>query len=181
MRGATALETMLKTVALGGLTYMAIALFAFGSIFQPILLALGANRLGAPHWLWIVLACFAVAGLCFLTPARWWVLRGPAFAAIGLGGSLLGVGAYADELRSTAVNEFGAERQMQHSFLESVRHAPNELQFFLHAAAMKDCVPYAWSYQTMSFYPVPLRAAINVMPAKWLNECSIHREDADQW
>ncbi len=180
MPGDAALETILKTVALAGLTYMAIAMFAFGSAFQPILLALQPNRLGVPHWPWIVLASFAVGGLCFLAPARLWVLRGPAFAAIGLGGSLLGVGAYADELRSTAVKEFGAERQMQHSFLESVRHAPNEFPFFLHAAVMKDCVPFAWSYRTMSFYPVPLRAAINVMPGGWLKECSIHREDVDK-
>ncbi|WP_233999610.1 hypothetical protein, partial [Erythrobacter sp. CCH5-A1] len=72
--------------------------------------------------------------------------------------------------------EFGADRQTQHSFLESVRHAPEEFQFFLHTAVMKHCVPYAWSYRTMNFYRIPLRAAVNVMPARWLTECSIHRE-----
>jgi len=167
----------LKTAALGCITYLAISVFAFGSLLKPVLLAtIWSDRLGAPHWFWIVSACFAVAAFSFFIPARFSLVRGPIFVAMGMVGSLLTVGAYADNLRSTALIEFGADRQTQHSFLDSVRHAPEEFQFFLHATVMKHCVPYAWSYRTMSFYRVPLRAAVNVMPTRWLTECSIHRE-----
>jgi len=90
---------------------------------------------------------------------------------VGMSASLLVVGAYADDLRSKVLNEFDADRLVQHTFLESVRRAPEDDQFFLHAAAMKRCVPYAWSYRRMSLYRVPPKAAFNVMPAKWLSEC----------
>ncbi len=167
----------MKTAALGCITYLAIAGFVFGSLLKPVFLAtIWSDRLGAPHWLWIVSACFAVGATSFLIPARFSIVRGPIFVAVALAGSLLSVGAYADNLRLKALNEFGAARQTQHSFLESVRHAPEEFQFFLHTAVMKHCVPYAWSYRTMNFYRIPLRAAVNVMPARWLTECSIHRE-----
>lgn len=168
---------MLRAVALVCITYAAIAVLAFGSLLKPIAFAtFWSDKLGAPYWGCIVLACFAVGGAAFLIPARFSVIRGPVFVTVGLLGSLVAIGAYADNLRSKALNDFGADRLIQHSFLESIRKAPEEHQSFLHAAAMKDCVPYAWSYSTMRLYRVPLGAAVNVMPRKWLAECSIdHR------
>lgn len=171
----------MKAIAPGCAAYVAIAIFSFGSVFKPIFLAFQPERLGAPNWNWIVFICFAIASLSFLIPTRLRFLRGPAFMIIGLGGSVLGVAAYADRLTAAGLEKFRGERQMRNSFIESLRRAPEEHQFFLHAAAMKDCVPYAWSYRTMNFYRVPLRAAINVMPGKWLMECSIDRKNADAW
>lgn len=164
---------MTKTVALGGFTYVAIAAFAFGGVLKPLAFATSwSDRLGASHWLLIVLACFAIATCSFFIPPRFSIARGPVFVAVGLGGSLLCVGAYVDHLRMEALKKFAADQQFQHSFLESVRKAPNDFQFFLHAAAMKNCVPYAWSYRTMSFYRIPASAAVNVMPEHWLAACA---------
>lgn len=167
----------MKTAALGFVTYLVVASFAFGDPLTPIAYAtFWSGRLGAPYWFWIVCACFAVGEIGFLLPSRFSLLRGPIFVAVGLLGSLLTVGAYADHLRTKALDEFGADRLIQHSFSESVRNPHEEFHFFLHAAAMKDCVPYGWSYRTMSVYRLPPRAAINVMPETWLEECSIDRE-----
>lgn len=169
-------RNMVRAVTLVCITYAVIAVFAFGDLFKPIALAtFWSDKLGVPNWGWIVFACFAAGGLGFLIPARFSFVRGPFFVTVALLGSLLAVGSYVDHLRSNALDDFGADRLIQHSFLESVRYAPEEFQFFLHAAAMKDCVPYAWSYSTMSLYRVPPKVAINVMPAKWLAECSIRR------
>ena len=168
----------MKTAALAFVTYLVIASFAFGDPLTPIAYAtFWSGRLGAPYWFWIVCACFAVGACSFLLPARFSLVRGPVFVAVGLVGSLITVGAYSDHLRSKALNEFGADRLIQHSFSESVRNPHEEFHYFVHAAAMKDCVPYAWSYRAMSVYRVPLRAAVNVMPEKWLEQCSIRRAD----
>ena len=163
---------MLRNLWLGCATYVAIAVIFFGGLIQPIFLAtVWSDRLAAPYWGWIVSACIAIGAACFFLPSRWSAARGPAFVLVGLLGSLLSVGAYADYLTSKALDDFGGERNIQHSFNESVRHAPEEFQLFLHAAALKRCVPFAWSYRPLSFYQVPADAAINVLPKEWLSEC----------
>ncbi|WP_421855034.1 hypothetical protein [Novosphingobium sp.] len=168
---------MIRTIALGCLTYLLIADVVFSDILKPVSLAvIWSDRLSAPYWRLIVLACFAVGALGFLLPDRVSLFRVPVFLTVGLLGSLLTVGAYADHLRSRAVSQFGAERQIQHAFLTSVRKAPADLQFFLHAAVLKRCEPYGWSYRTMNFYRIPPNVAVNVLPPEWITECSLHGE-----
>lgn len=168
--------SIMKSAGFGCLTYVAIATLAFGGLLKPIFLAsLWSGRLGAPHWQWIVLVCFLIGALSFLLPKRLSIIRIPLFVAISLLGSLWSVGAYVDHVKARAMREFYADRQQESSFMQSVIHAPNEPQFFLHAAALKDCVPYGWSYRTMSFYQLPTNVAVNVLPARWLDECSIRR------
>lgn len=167
----------IKTMVLAVITYAVIAIVLFGDVFKPILLATAwSDRLGAPYWRLIVLACCAVGAFGLLMPARFSLARGPAFVAAGLVGSILAVGAYADHLRSEALNNFGADHFVQQPFRASLRSAPEEFQFVLHAAALKHCVPYGWSYRTISFYRIPLKAAVNVLPAEWIKECGIHRD-----
>lgn len=175
---------MKRSMGLGLITYAVIAWFAFGGIFKPVSFATSwHDRFGAPYWPALVVGSFLAGALSFLLPTRFSLLRVPAFIAIGLLGSLLSVGLYADHLRSDAINRFGADQQLQHPFRDSVRQAPEEFQFFLHAAAMKHCIPYAWSYRSMSFYRLPPDAAVNVLPVAWLKQCSIHSDRAvgDTW
>lgn len=163
---------MQKSLWLGCATYVAASVIFFGGLLKPIFFAtVWSNRLGAPHWGWIVFACFLIGAAGFFLPSRLASFRGPTFILVGLLGSLFSVGAYADHLTSKAMRDFGAERRIQHSFTDSVRHAPEEFQFFLHAAALKRCVPFAWSYKSLSFYQIPPKAAINVLPQSWLAEC----------
>ena len=172
---------MQKTLWLGCATYIAIAVFFFGGILQPIFLAtVWSDRLAAPYWGWIVFACFAIGTAGLFLPSRLASFRGPAFVLVGMLGSLFSVGAYADHLTSKALRDLGAEQRIEHGFLDSVRHAPEELQVFLHAAALKQCVPYAWSYRSLSFYQIPPEAAINVLPQSWLAACPSIRAAASR-
>ncbi|WP_070151561.1 hypothetical protein [Sphingobium phenoxybenzoativorans] len=175
---------MMKSIGLGFLVYVIVAWLAFGDPVRPIAFAtMWSDRFGAPQWPGLVFASIVVASSSFLIPNRFRLVRVPAFVAIALLGSLFSVGAYADYLRANALKQFGADRELQHSFLSSIRNAPDEYQFFLHAAAMKRCIPYAWSYRILSFYRLPADAAVNVLPIKWLKDCSIHSENAvsDIW
>jgi hypothetical protein len=169
-----------KSAILTFITYVIIAIASFGNPLSPILAIFWRERLGAPLWPLLVLVSFIVAAFAFLIPARQRLLRGPTFVAVAMLGSLLSVGAYADRLRSQAVMAFGPDRVIEHSFLTSLREAPREFQFFLHVAAMKNCVPYAWSYREMDFYRLPDKAVQNVLPAKWLIQCGIQRSTVGQ-
>ena len=163
---------VLRTVGLSCATYAMIAIIFFDGLVQPIaLVTLWSDRLSAPHWGWIVGACFTVAAAGFFLPAPLSVFRGAVFVAIGMLGSLFFVGLYANNITIKALAHFGGERQIRQSFYESVRHAPDEFQFFLHAASLKRCVPFAWSYRSRSFYEIPPSAAINVLPRDWLAAC----------
>jgi hypothetical protein len=163
---------MLKTLWLGCATYVAITVIFFGGLLQPIFLAtVWSDRLAAPYWGWIVFACFAIGTASFFLSSQLASFRGPVFVSIGLLGSLFSVGAYADHFTWKALQDFGADRRIRHSLINSVRHAPDEFQIFLHAAALKRCVPFAWSYRSLSFYQIPPDAAINVLPQSWLAAC----------
>jgi hypothetical protein len=77
--------------------------------------------------------------------------------------------------RQRAIAEFAPDKVYTSSFMDSLRNAPAELQFFLHGAALKNCEPYAWSYSEMSFYELPANVAVNVLPQTWIEECEIVR------
>lgn len=163
------------TAWLAVLCYGAIAWFVFGNLLKPVMLVTAfSDRLGAPYWRGLVLASFMLGAVSFRLPARLALLRGPLFVAVGMSGSLVSVGLYAEYLRSEAIEDFHPDRQSREPFLDSVYNAPQDFQFFLHGAAMKRCVPYAWSYRSMGFYRVPPAAARNVMPGRWLAECAKH-------
>ena len=105
------------------------------------------------------------------------ILRFPVFVDGSFALSVLLVTIYADWKRQAAILDFAPDYVTQHSLLLSIRHAPSDFQSFLHAAALKDCVPYAWSYREMAFYRLPLSAAVNVLPRYWIKMCSFRRED----
>lgn len=168
----------MKTVALTILAYCAVALLAFGDVIAPLsLLFMWPDRLGAPLWLLIALGSVLLAAAIFMVPRRWSVsltYKIPAFVALAMAIATTSVGIYANTLRQERILAFKADASIDHSFFRSIREAPREFQFYLHAAALKDCVPYAWSYRTMDFYELPTGVAVNVLPAEWLKHCSIH-------
>jgi hypothetical protein len=162
----------MKTALLALLAYATIALIGFGSLIKPIALAtIWSDRLGAPLWPALVAGSMALAASAIAIPSKWAVYRAPVFVTLFMATTLLSVGLYADRLRKTEILRFGANRVLDHSFFQSVHESPKEFQFFLHAAALKNCVPYAWSYREMKFYRLPLGVAINVLPDAWLNAC----------
>jgi hypothetical protein len=110
-----------------------------------------------------------------------WAVCGAVLAYIAVTALLFGgpflptffVGIYGDFLRHGAVLAFGADEVEEHSFFRSLREAPQDFQFFLHTAALKNCTPYAWSYRTMAYYRLGPSVAGNVVPRQWIARCSI--------
>jgi hypothetical protein len=161
--------------------YAAVALLLYGSIFAPLALAIfWSDRLGAPNWQVLAAAGIALSALMLTRPLKTYInplLRLPFFVAASLTLSTLFVGAYADSKRHEAVLAFAADQIMEHSFFQSIRRAPQEGQFYLHTAALKHCVPYAWSYREMTFHELVPNVAANVLPQNWLDMCSIRRQN----
>lgn len=161
------------------LAYCAVALLTFGDVLSPIgFMMILPDRLGAPHWKIAVAASFVVAAIALLIRPRL-VLKSlyrlPLFVAIAMIFSVTSVGIYSDWLRQQKIVEFNADAVSQYSFFRSIREVPRDFQFFLHTAALKDCVPYAWSYREMDFYQLKPDTAVNVLPRQWVEQCDIKR------
>ena len=162
----------LKSVGLALTAYLLVAALLFGEILKPLTLAvLWQDRLGAPNWRIIVLACLALAALAFALPASWSAWKLSLFVIVSMTLSTFLTAIYVDSLREKAFDGFSADATFQHGFLRSIREAPKEFQFYLHGAALKDCVAYGWSYREMDFYRLAPRAAKNVVPVDWRTRC----------
>ena len=165
-------------------TYCVVALIVFGNVATPVLfLTEWFHRLGIPFWRLIAVGCAALSAAVFLLPKSW--LRSTPtkislFVALSMISSTAAVGIYSDRIRQTRIANFEADRVMEHSFFRSIREAPQEARFFVHSAALKNCVAYAWSYRTMSFYRLPPSVVQNVVPNSWLVRCPILRSDHER-
>lgn len=168
---------MLKPAVVAFLTYCLVAQIAFGDILAPLAFAtFWSDRLGVPLWRVIALSCTFLSAGIFLFPKRQLPsvsLRLSIFVGLAMITSIGTVGIYADQLRRDRIAVFAADETIEHSFFRSIREAPQEYQFYLHSAALKDCIPYAWSYRSMAFYRIPRDAAVNVLPRSWVTRCSI--------
>jgi hypothetical protein len=166
-------------VALSFIAYFVFAYTLFGDILAPLgLMTLWHDRLGAPYWKAIIAGCFLIAAMCFFVASRLRFalpFRILIFAIVGVSLSVFSVGTYADRVRHQKIVEFNADISFENSFFRSIREAPDEFQFYLHAAALKNCRPYAWSYREMAFYELKPDVAVNVLPDEWVKRCSIHR------
>lgn len=159
--------------------YSASAIVWFGGFLRPIgFLTLWNDRLAVDNWTVVVLAGIgfglglALLGLRFSLKLRY----APAvFIACAMTCSTIALGIYTENTRSREIEKFSPDLEMRASFFRSLRASPRDFQFFLHGAALKDCVPYAWSYRTMSFYELSQNVAVNVLPAAWLEDCDIVR------
>ncbi|WP_425081835.1 hypothetical protein [Ruegeria arenilitoris] len=170
---------LLLTALFSVFAYSMTSLFLFGGVFQPIaFITIWNGRLGAPFWLAFVFlggffGFFVGAFLSKLGFKSQVTL--PVFIVMAMSLSGVFVESYTSFLRAREINAFSADVEFRNSFFQTLRNAPREFQFYLHAAALKDCVPYAWSYRSMSFYQLPNNVAVNVLPYEWLVQCNITR------
>ena len=170
---------ILQSLGISLLVYTILSFLFFGGIFGPMgALTLFSDRLGAPLWpllvvISIVSAAYAVSWVDPPEPAI--LYRAPVFVGLTMVLSVIFVGAYAERIRRQNVAEFKPDSYISSSFFRSLHEAPREFQFFLHAAALKDCTPYAWSYREMAFYQLPPNVAVNVLPPEWISRCAIER------
>lgn len=168
---------VIKTIALGIATYCLIALVAFDSILNPIAFMTGwSYRLGIPHWRLLIFASAAASSIVFLFPQSIPIslsCRVPAFVVLTMVLSIISVGYFANAIRKERLSEFHPDRYDDSSFFQSIQEAPREYQFFVHTLAMRNCVLYGWSYRTLSFYRIPLRADVG---RPWIKRCSTDRK-----
>ncbi|WP_152015433.1 MULTISPECIES: hypothetical protein [unclassified Bosea (in: a-proteobacteria)] len=166
---------------LSAVAFCAATAILFGDPSHALALAtIWSDRLGLPYWRMIALLCMAASALIFATPLRTRispVLRLPVFTILAVLLPTAIVGVYADSVRHRSVLAFGAEEVEEHSFFASIREAPAEFQFFLHTVALKNCVPYAWSYRTLSFYELRPNVAVNVLQQRSITKCGITRTE----
>jgi hypothetical protein len=169
----------LQGISLSLMAYLASAMILFGGFLRPIgFLTFWNDRLAISNWpIFIVVGVGAGLGLSFLSVRFGLKPRFvPAiFIVCAMACSTIGLGAYTESQRSKEIERFSPDLAIRASFYSSLRSAPRDFQFFLHGAALKDCVPYAWSYRTMSFYELPQNVAVNVLPSAWIEECEIKR------
>lgn len=158
------------TLSFSILVYAALAILIFNDILAPLnFLMASDSSLGLPFWRFLVIVSAVLAAISSRYVAGFFRL--PIFLSIWMLLSVLFVGVYADLARRIAISNFDADVYYQRSFFRSMREAPREFQFFLHAAAVKDCRPLAWSYSQMGFYELPWGVAVNVFPTERLDHC----------
>ncbi len=164
----------MQTLVLSILAYCLLAFIAFGDALAPLGVLFWSDRLGMPFWKLFLLGSALLSAGVFVVPiGRLYKL--PVFVMLTMTLSIVSVGFYADQVRRELSVEFAPDAIFDHSFFRSIREAPREFQFYLHAAALKNCVPYGWSYRTMDFYELPPNVAVNVLPHDWLERCKIRR------
>ena len=167
---------MKASIGLAIVAFLLMSAALFGNSLAVLNFVTPSRGLNTPHWKLGVVAALAISLSVFFPPVKRYVssiFRPSVFVAYYLTLSLIFVGIYADFKRREAISAFRADRVLQHSFFQSIREVPKEYQFFLHAAALKNCVPYAWSYSAMDFYELPPDAAVNVIPSDWTMKCHI--------
>ncbi|MEQ8292145.1 MAG: hypothetical protein RIA08_08065 [Roseovarius sp.] len=162
------------------LSYLTVAIVLFGGPLQPIgFITFWNDRLAVANWP-VFLATGSILGLmCAAFSTRLGVaLRyTPAiFIFFSIVCSTIMLGLYTEHRRSEVIEKFAPDVAIRASFFESIRSSPREFQMFLHGAALKDCIPYAWSYRDMAFYQLPANVTVNVLPLSWVKECQITRD-----
>lgn len=175
----SAIGTRTSLVA-GGVSLAATSAALFGEPDKPLtLLIFGYYRLDVQYWSEPLLAGWAIGALSAGMLART-ILAPAVFVAASLCACVVLTAARVDTDRAQAIAKFGPDRLTQNSFLLSLREPRRGAQLYLHAAALKRCVPYAWSYRVMGFYPLPPNVAVNVLPSAWIGECQIVRVRVDR-
>ncbi|CUH50516.1 hypothetical protein [Ruegeria atlantica] len=169
-----------QIILIGLSTYIAMAWLLTGNVFRPIFfLTFWIDRLGAPYWPALLLVGIGLSLIIAKGMGRIGFDKQTTFGLFVFFSMCLSTGliaAYASYLRLKESAAFQADREFRNSFFASLRNAPADFQFFLHGAALKDCVPYTWSYSYMAYGELSKNIAINVLPYEWLDECAIEAD-----
>ena len=171
----------MKSLGLTLLAYIVVSALLCGGPVMPIaFLTVYCRHLGAPCWMVLVLVSAAMAVVASRAAGRRLATQRfvlPMFVAFWMLLSAALVGGYATTLRAVEVARFKPDRYDASWFVSSLHNVPADFQFFVHAAAMKDCKPYAWSYRDMAFYELSPSTVVNLsaFPHEWLEPCGIRR------
>jgi hypothetical protein len=158
--------------------YCLIALITTESLLTPIgILGIFGSPLGTEGGGYAI--AFSTALSVFIAfrviPSSAGSFRWPVFVALCMVLNFLSVAVYADWRRNDTIIQFSPDKQFQHSFAWSIRRGFTDHQFEVHAAVLKDCVPYIWTYRGMGLFELDPDIAVNVLPIEWIKECGIKR------
>jgi hypothetical protein len=135
----------------------------FDGVLRPIeLLTIYNDRLASKYWVGPLIIA-VVLGFVISRKAIA-LLRVAIFVACSMTISVGLVWVIVGVIRAQEIRRVHPDLVQTHSFLKSLQDEPHEFQFFLHAAAWKDCRAYAWSYREMRFYELSAGVVQNVMP-----------------
>ena len=155
--------------------YSWIAMITTGSLVVPITIVkvvTGPIGAGGGNYAVLFSTIFsAVVAFC-LMPFRL-AFRWPVFVALCMILNVSLIGIYADWRRNDTIIRFSPDKQFQHSFSWSLLHGFSDSSFQPHAAVLRDCVPYIWSYRSMRLFRLEPNIAVNVLPYDWIKECGI--------
>jgi hypothetical protein len=152
--------------------YCLVAFVFTGSILAPIV---WPGRAGPAGNAALVLA--AVASLVVVSWQKKVSGAGklPLFVFAWMILTVIPLGIYEDWVRTRALAALAADAAVDHSFFRSMWNSPEEFQFYLHSAALRNCIPYAWSYGSSEYYKLEPNIAVNVIPQEWIRMCNIVR------
>lgn len=165
---------------IAGATYLVASIVLFGDPFKPIeALLFWTHILDSRYWLTPLYVGLAVgAVVAFLTALAGARIFAPAvFVAVAMPVSVILTVIAVDEAREREITKFRPDRLVDHSFRRTLLERRSEPWFYFHAAAMKDCVPYIWSYRQMRFYRLQPNGRQTFLPDVWLAYCDIRRPD----
>ncbi|MBN9261117.1 MAG: hypothetical protein J0J14_09635 [Hyphomicrobium sp.] len=163
-------------ILLAGIAYVVTSQVLFDGWLKPIaIMDFWRDRVPPEYWSGPLAIGLIVGALVALILARTTLaLVGPAvFIIVSMFTTVALTAMAVEKKRDEMTAQFKPDRLKKESFWRTIREAPADFQFFLHAAAMKQCVPYAWSYRRMDFYPLNAQTARNVIPPAWLIECGV--------
>ena len=179
MRILGILTSGIVSVAIGLIVFVLLSHLLFGNAWLPI--AGGLWFLNDPSSaplttriaIAILVGFIAAYALVFLGLMRGlkWVFSAPAFIAIFV---IVTWGTLSIELESSRVKAllmFRADKSVQHTVFWSYRQAMKSFKIEPHAATMKDCQIYIWSYKQMAFQEIGPNTAKNITPQKWRELC----------
>ncbi|MDH7797603.1 MULTISPECIES: hypothetical protein [unclassified Beijerinckia] len=82
-----------------------------------------------------------------------------------------------DKVKERAIVQLQPEAVISHSFAESADRLFWVDMYFVHAAVLKNCKVYSWSYRQMAFFELKTNVARNVVPVKWGTNCHWWRQE----
>lgn len=175
--GPEELLDVLKIAVLCVAVYCCMALMLTDSLFSPIVFVkFFWEQPDAIVWhlaFWGGASIAWIISLPFGASSRFIILQ-PAIVLAGwMAFSVAIAGCYANARRERLIAEFHPDEIVQNSFFTSLKEAPGDFRFYVHAAVIKDCIPYMWSYRYMTLVRLNPNVAIDVLPREWISRCGI--------
>lgn len=157
--------------AIAILTLIACSLIYFGS---PTTLF---GIFALPNW--YVFIPILAGLIAILVVSRWIKSRWAAFISAAIFGLVIvPLSVFVlDKIKERAIAQLEPESVISHSFAESAERLVWVDMYFVHAAVLKDCKVYSWSYRQMAFFELKTTIARNVVPIKWGANCHWWRRE----